>query len=86
MKKTIYTTTRFDIDNEFYVEVSPGTNLRGEEMIEFVLCMQNYGMKFFMFGLHKEYCSEDTWEEIIMENIKDYIELFLENMDCLESR
>lgn len=86
MKKTTYTTTRFNIDNEFYVEVSPDTNLHGEEMIEFVLCMRNYGMKSFMFGLHKKDCPEDIWEEIIMANIEDYIESFLEDMDCLESR
>lgn len=86
MKKTTYTTTRFDIDNEFYVEVTPDTDLYGRETFEFVLCMRNYGIKSFMFGLYKKDCPEDNWEEIIMANIEDYIESFLEDMDYFENR
>lgn len=85
MKKTTYTTTRFDIDGEFYVEVSPDTDLLGREMFEFVLCKRNYGIKSFMVGLYKRDCPEDTWEEIIMENIKECIERFVEDMEYFDS-
>ena len=81
MKKTTYTVTRFDIDDEFYVEVSPNG-----EMIEFVLCMQNYGMKSFMFGLQKNDCPEEMWEELIENNVDEYIEIFLNNKEYWDSQ
>lgn len=79
MNKTTYTVTRFDIDDEFYVEVSPN-----REMIEFVLCMQNYGMKTFMFGIPENNCPEETWEELIENNVEEYIALFCKEMNDKE--
>lgn len=75
MKKSTYTTTRFDVGDGFYVEVSPNG-----EMFEFVLCMENYGIKDFMFGLYKKDCPEEMWEEIIEGNVEDYIDSFLNNV------
>ena len=84
MKKSTYTTTRFDVDgeyNEFYVEVSPN-----KDMFEFVLCMEGYGLKSFMFGLYKKDCPEEQWEEIIENNVEDYIVMFLDDMGCWDSQ
>ena len=81
MKKSTYITTRFDVDDEFYVEVSPNG-----EWIEFVLCKKKYGLKDFMFGLHKKDCPEETWEEIIENNAEDYITSFPDDVyDVFES-
>lgn len=81
MKKSTYTTTRFDVVDNFYVEVSPN-----KDMLEFVLCMENYGIKSFMFGLYKKDCPEEMWEEIIENNVEDYIAMFLDDMDYLENK
>ncbi len=81
MKKSTYTTTRFDIDDDFYVEVSPN-----KDMFEFVLCMENYGIKSFMFGLYKKDCPEEMWEEMIENNVEDYIDSFYSHIyDVYES-
>lgn len=81
MKKSAYIVTRFDIDDDFYVEVTPN-----EEMFEFVLCMNGYGIKSFMFGLYKKDCPEEIWEEIIENNAEDYIDSFYSHIyDVYES-
>lgn len=84
MKRSTYTTTRFDVDgeySEFYVEVSPN-----KDMYEFVLCMDDYGLKSFMFGLSKIHCPEEQWEEIIENNVEDYIAMFLDDMDYWDNQ
>ena len=81
MKKSTYITTRFDVGDRFYVEVSPDG-----EWYDFVLCMEGYGIKSFMFGLYKKDCPEEMWEEIIEANVEDYIEVFLDDMDYWESK
>ena len=52
MRKTTYTVTRFDVDDEFYVEVSPRTDNKGKEMYDFYLCKDDYGVKELMFGMY----------------------------------
>lgn len=85
MKKTTYTTTRFDVGYDgFYVEVSP--HYHGEEKwLEFVLCQENYGMKRFMFYLPQG--EEDQWEDCIQavldEEIKEYEE-FLNHIEMTD--
>lgn len=83
MKKTTYITTRFDTDNnfcgdKFYVEVS-----KNGESVEFVLCLENYGYKSFMFGMNEKDYTEDMWEEIIVNNIEDYIDMFIDDITSL---
>ena len=81
MKKNTYMITRFDVDDRFYVEVSPN-----KDTFEFVLCMENYGLKYFMFGLYKKDCPEEIWEDIIENNVEDYIESFFDDVyDVFES-
>lgn len=75
MKRTTYITTRFDINNDFYVEVSPNG-----ELIDFVLCMNNYGMKSYMFGMYKKDCPKENWEKLIANNINYYINCFMEDL------
>lgn len=81
MKKTTYTVTRFDIDDEFYVEVSPYSDNDGKEMFDFVLCREGYGIKDSMFGLYADACPPSMWEEMIEGNVDEYIEIYLENWD-----
>ena len=71
MKKTKYITTRYDVNDDFYVEVSPNG-----DVIEFVLCMKNYGIKSYMFGLCKKDCPKKNWEEMIKNSIGNYIDDF----------
>lgn len=71
MNKTKYITTRFDISDDFYVEVSEEKNITN-----FVLCRENFGVKTFMFGLSPKHCPPETWEELIVNNVNDYIPLF----------
>jgi hypothetical protein len=81
MNKTTYTTTRFDVNDDFYVEVSPNG-----DWIEFVLCMKGYGMKSHMFGMHKKDCSEEIWEQLIENDIEEHIDNFYSHIyDVYES-
>lgn len=81
MKKTTYTTTRFEVNEAFYVEVSPN-----EDMIEFVLCMRDYCLKCLMFSYCAEDCPEDIWERLINEEVKEHITSFLNEIyDVFES-
>lgn len=87
MKKTTYTTTRFDTGYDgFYVEVSP--YYRGEEKwLEFVLCKEDYGFKNHMFGLMADRCPEDEWEDLIRGNLfsNGYIQSFYDDMEMFEN-
>ena len=78
MKKTTYMVTRFDIDEEFYVEVSPSKNKYGDDLYDFVLCKENYGIKNYMFCLSQKDCPPSEWENIILENVYEHIELYNE--------
>lgn len=81
MNKTTYTTTRFDINDDFYVEVSPNGDL-----IDFVLCMEDYGIKSHMFGIHKKNCPEEIWEKLIENDIEEHIDNFYSHIyDVYES-
>ena len=81
MKKTTYTVTRFDVGDEFYVEVSPSTDDKGKEMYDFVLCKENYEIKELMFRLYANDYQPSEWEDVIEANVDEYIENFIENMD-----
>ena len=81
MKKTTYTVTRFDVDDDFYVEVSPSTDDKGKEMYDFVLCKENYEIKELMFRLYANDYQPSEWEDVIEANVDEYIENFMENMD-----
>ena len=81
MKKTTYTVTRFDVDDDFYVEVSPSTDDKGKETYDFVLCKENYEIKELMFRLYASDYQPSEWENIIEANVDEYIENFIENMD-----
>lgn len=71
MTASTYIITRYDVNTEFYVEV---TDLNGE--VEFYLCKQNYSTKQLMFGLHSVDCPKETWESLIESSVYDYFDLF----------
>ena len=75
MNKTTYTVTRFDVDDDFYVEVSPN-----EDNFDFVLCMNNYGLKYYMFGLCSKEFPERKWGKLIKDLVGGYIDDFYKNV------
>lgn len=77
MKKTTYTVKRFDMDGEYYVEVTPPVFVESEEATyELYLCSEIYGVKLFMFGIDEENPSDELLEEMINNNIDSYIQLY----------
>ena len=85
MKKTTYTTIRFDVRDGFYVEVSPNVDGKGKSMYDFFLCLEGYGIKVHMIGLYAEDCPPETWERLIENEVDEHIEMFIEDMDNWES-
>lgn len=83
MNKSTYMVTKFDVNNEFYVEVYPCT-CDGNEYIGFTLCKNKYAIKSFMFGVPKANCPEYDWERFIKDNVDEYIDMFYEAMETLE--
>lgn len=84
MNKSTYTTTRFDVGNDrFYVEVSP-VKLDGDDMVEFYLCKEDYGIKNYMFGMFASECPESDWENEILKDINDHITGYYNDMELIE--
>lgn len=71
MKKTTYTTTRFDVSNGYFVEV-----MQDGEMINFYLFSEDYGVKSLMFSFHESTTPAEKWEEIIKANIEREIDFY----------
>jgi len=74
MNKSKYTTTRFEIDGKFFVEVYPNG-----DKINFDLSAEGVGFKINMFAIDKKKCPEKHWEEIIETHIDEYLEMFIED-------
>ena len=79
MRKTTYTVKRFDIDDEYYVEVTPQI-MDCKEFYEFHLCFNKYGVKKLMFGIYEKNPSDEYLEEMINNNIDYYIQLYKESV------
>ena len=87
MVKTSYTVTRFDVGYQgFYVEVTP-TTFRGREMIDFILCNEEYDKTRVMVGFMKEDCPESEWEQIIMGELLNngHISLYWDDIEAMET-
>ena len=74
MKKTTYTVTRFDIKDEFYVEVTPSD--ADEGFIDFILGNKEYGIKELMYGVAIKDILSVEWEHLIDETVDAYIEKY----------
>lgn len=77
LKKTTYTTTRYDVGDGFYVEVSPNEK---EESVEFYLGHNRYGVKELIFDMMEKDCPKDD-EKIqfmILQNVEDGIKIYKE--------
>lgn len=72
LRKTTYTVTRFYIKPGIFVEISEDY-LGEEDNYIFFLCMEVFEKKIMMFSMPKEDCPMDMWEEIIENNINEYI-------------
>ena len=85
MKKSVYEVTRFDIDDYFYVEISPNG-----EWLDCYLCMKGCYFKSFVVAIDRNCCSENTMEEVykgfIELNTDRYIATFLEEKEYLDNK
>lgn len=82
LKKTTYTTTRYDVGDGFYVEVSPNEK---EESVEFYLGHNRYGVKDLVFGVMEKDCPKDDEkiQSMILQNVEDEIKIYKEEyFDC----
>ena len=85
MEKSSYVATRFDVGHDgFYVEVTP-IMFNGEDMWEFYLCKEDYGLKNFMFGMLKKDAPESEWESLILGELDMYIKEFQHDMEGYDS-
>jgi hypothetical protein len=75
MNRKEYTVIRYDINKEFYVEIT-----EKDELIEFYLCTESYGFKEHMFGLYKENCKPSEYWSYIASNVWDHIALYVERL------
>ena len=82
MKKSTYKVTRFDVNDDYYVEVSPYLHF-GTPKYEFTLCSESWGHKDLMFCLTETECPEYRWENIIEKYVDGCIKDFEYNMNTL---
>ena len=76
MNKIKYTVTCFELAESFFVDV-----LEEKGTIEFYLYKKTCGNKMFMFGMMKKAAPPEKWEEIINNNVDDYIQSYLDEYD-----
>ena len=74
MKKTKVEIIKYEITNDFFVEVT-----ENDKTVEFWLCAYDYGIKSLMFGLFKKDCKPEEYEEMILSNVKEYITSYIED-------
>ena len=70
MKKATYETTKFDVRDGYYVEVSPNEK---DNTYEFYLGKEDHTIKILMFGTIQTDCPSFMWEDMILSNVEDYI-------------
>jgi len=73
MKKTTLTVTRYQLPDHFYVDV-----LAEKDEVSFWLGHRECDIKEQMFAASAAFAPEGKWEEMIGENIDDYLEEYKE--------
>lgn len=73
MKKLTLTTVRYPLPEHFYVDV-----LAEKEEISFWLGHRDCDIKERMFAASAAFAPEEKWEQLIQDNIDDYLEDFRE--------
>lgn len=73
MKKTTLTTVRYQLPDHFYVDV-----LTEKDEISFWLGHRESDIKEQMFAASAAFAPEEKWEQMIQDNIDDYLEDFKE--------
>ena len=73
MKKTNLTTVRYQLPDHFYVDV-----LTVKDEISFWLGHRDSDIKEQMFAASAAFAPEEKWEQMIEDNIDDYLEDFQE--------
>ena len=75
MKKIDIKITVYETEDGFFVEV-----YKNNDILEFWICHQNYGIKEFMFGIPEKYFNEgNTIEKLIKGNFDDYKKTYIKN-------
>lgn len=74
MIKTNKEIKRFDLENDFIVDVEKCAD---NEWVDFWLYHKDCGIKAFMFGLYM--CAENDYEKFIENNVQEYIEAYKED-------
>ena len=73
MKKTTLTTVRYQLPDHFYVDV-----LTEKYEISFWLGHRESDIKEQMFAASAAFAPQENWEQMINDNIDDYLEDFKE--------
>lgn len=73
MKKTTLTTIRYQLPEDFYVDV-----LTEKDEVSFWLGNRQCDVKEQMFAASAAFAPEEKWESMIQDNIDDYLEDFKE--------
>ena len=73
MKKTTLTTVRYQLPDHFYVDV-----LTEKDEISFWLGHRESDIKEQMFAASAAFAPQENWEQMINDNIDDYLEDFKE--------
>lgn len=78
MKKTELKVTRYEIDENFMVDVEI---IESQNLVYFWLSHKDYAIKAFMFGLNKEDAPESEWADLINNNIYTYMYFYMQDRE-----
>lgn len=73
MKKITLTTTRYHLPEQFYVDV-----LTEQEEVSFWLGHRDCDIRERVFAASAAFAPQEKWEQLIQDNIGDYLEDFRE--------
>lgn len=73
MKKIMLSTTRYQLPEQFYVDV-----LSDKDEISFWLGHRDCDIKERMFAASAAFAPAENWEQMILDNMDDYLEDFKE--------
>lgn len=73
MKKIMLSTTRYQLPEQFYVDV-----LSDKDEVSFWLGHRDCDIKERMFAASAAFAPAENWEQMILDNMDDYLEDFKE--------
>lgn len=73
MKKIMLSTTRYQLPEQFYVDV-----FSDKDEVSFWLGHRDCDIKERMFAASAAFAPAENWEQMILDNVDDYLEDFKE--------